>query len=75
MMAFAGADRLQEGMRRSFGKPMGLAARVEPGQPIIEVDVYPEGVDAAKGALRLGSSKLPTPCIIQVSGPNVGKLD
>jgi len=28
MMAFAGADRLQDGMRRSFGKPCGTAARV-----------------------------------------------
>ncbi|MFP3229244.1 MAG: 50S ribosomal protein L16, partial [Nitrososphaeria archaeon] len=31
MIATAGADRLQEGMRRAFGKPVGLAARVEDG--------------------------------------------
>jgi LSU ribosomal protein L10AE len=28
MMAFAGADRLQDGMRLSFGKPIGTAARI-----------------------------------------------
>ncbi|MGP3705028.1 MAG: 50S ribosomal protein L16 [Candidatus Bathyarchaeota archaeon] len=67
MMAFAGADRLQEGMRRAFGKPVGLAARVEANQPIMIVDVNPEGVEVAKNALRIGASKLPTPCLIQVS--------
>jgi len=67
MMAFAGADRLQEGMRRAFGKPVGLAARIEAGQPVIVVDVNPEGVEVAKNALRIGASKLPTPCLIQVS--------
>ena len=32
MIATAGADRLQEGMRRAFGKATGLAARIQPGQ-------------------------------------------
>ncbi|RLI05452.1 50S ribosomal protein L16 [Candidatus Bathyarchaeota archaeon] len=66
MMAFAGADRIQEGMRRAFGKPVGLAARVKPGQPIMEVDVNPEAVEIAKESLRFGASKLPTPCLIQI---------
>jgi len=67
MMAFAGADRLQEGMRRSFGKPLGLAARIEIGHPIIEIGVNARGVEVAKEALRLGMSKLPTPCTIEVT--------
>lgn len=67
MMAFAGADRLQEGMRRAFGKPVGLAARVEPGKPIVEVEVYSGGVEAAREALKVGASKLPTPCTIEVT--------
>ena len=67
MMAFAGADRLQEGMRRAFGKPVGLAARVVPGKPIAEVEVKAEGVEAAKEALKVGASKLPTPCAVEVS--------
>ncbi len=37
MMAFAGADRLQSGMRNSFGRVMGRAARVHAGQTIVEV--------------------------------------
>ncbi|TFG19737.1 MAG: 50S ribosomal protein L16 [Promethearchaeota archaeon] len=37
MMAFAGADRLQSGMRNSFGRVMGRAARVYAGQTIVEV--------------------------------------
>lgn len=67
MMAFAGADRLQEGMRRSFGKPTGLAARVELDQPLIEIDVNENAISLAKEALRLGASKLPTPCAIQIT--------
>jgi len=67
MLAFAGADRIQEGMSRSFGKPVGLAARIEPGQPVMEVGVNKEGIDLAKEALRLGVGKLPITYIIRVS--------
>ncbi|MEM1619945.1 MAG: 50S ribosomal protein L16 [Fervidicoccaceae archaeon] len=59
MMAFAGADRLQDGMRLSFGKPIGTAARVSPGTVIAEVYVKKEHVEVAKSALRIGKSKLP----------------
>ena len=37
MLSCAGADRLQSGMRGSFGKPSGTAARVKPGQIILSV--------------------------------------
>ena len=67
MMAFAGADRIQEGMRRAFGKPVGLAARVESGQPLIDVYVNPEAVEVAKEALRLGGSKIPSPCLVETA--------
>jgi len=67
MMAFAGADRLQEGMRRAFGKAVGLAARVEAGKPVVEIEVNAEGVEVAKKALKVGASKLPTPCTIQIA--------
>ena len=39
MIAAAGADRLQEGMRRAFGKAVSLAARVNRGQCIMEFQV------------------------------------
>jgi len=64
MMAFAGADRLQEGMRHAFGKPVGLAARVYPKQVILELRVKKEHLEHAKEALRRGASKLPLPCRI-----------
>ncbi len=67
MMAFAGADRLQDGMRQAFGKPIGTAARVKPLQPVLEVRVRKEHVNAAKEALRIAASKLPLPCRICIT--------
>jgi len=64
MIFGAHADRLQDGMRRSFGKPIGTAARVESNQTIITVNVNADGVETAKEALRRGSTKLPIPCRI-----------
>ncbi|NOZ89301.1 MAG: 50S ribosomal protein L16 [Crenarchaeota archaeon] len=66
MMAFAGADRLQEGMRQAFGKPVGTAARVYPGQAVLEVRVRKEHLEHAKEALRVGASKLPLPTRIRI---------
>jgi large subunit ribosomal protein L10e len=64
MIATAGADRLQEGMRRAFGKPSGRAARVKYGQSILDIYVNSNAVDAAKKALRVGSTKLSVACVI-----------
>jgi len=62
MATGAGADRFQTGMRLSFGKPIGTAARVRAGQRILEVRV-PPGKDAVvKRAFKIASSKLPVPC-------------
>jgi large subunit ribosomal protein L10e len=66
MIFGAHADRLQDGMRGSFGKPIGTAARVRPGQTIISVRVNANAVDLAKESLRRGSAKLPMPCRIVV---------
>lgn len=64
MIATAGADRLQEGMRRAFGKAVSLAARVNIGQCIMEMEVNKEHVDAAVKALKAACVKLPgTPSI------------
>ena len=62
----AGADRFQQGMRQSFGKPIGTAARVMENQKIIEVRINKEGVDVAKNALKHARFKLPTPCKIEI---------
>lgn len=66
MIFGAHADRLQDGMRRSFGKPIGTAARIKSNQTIISVNVNTDGVEVAKRALKLGSAKLPIPCKIAI---------
>jgi len=66
MIFGAHADRLQQGMRRSFGKAIGTAARIEPGQTIITVKVKASAIDTAKESLKRGSAKLPIPCKITV---------
>ncbi len=66
MIFGAHADRLQDGMRASFGRPIGTAARVEPGQPVIMAQVPEGGVEIAKEALKRGEAKLPTTCRVVV---------
>ena len=66
MIFGAHADRLQDGMRKAFGKPIGRAARVEPDQPIVVACVNEDGVEEAKEALRRGAAKLPMTCRIVV---------
>lgn len=59
MIATAGADRLQEGMRRAFGKPTGRAARVHVGQSIYIIYVPADGVEVARKACQSAGSKMP----------------
>ena len=64
MIAAAGADRLQEGMRRAFGKAGSLAARVKSGQCIMEMHVKKDHLELAKKSMRNACVKLPgTPTI------------
>lgn len=60
----AGADRVSQGMRRSFGKNVGTAARVAAGQTMMVVQVNPNMETQAKEALRKAAMKLPTPSSI-----------
>lgn len=71
MMAFAGADRLQDGMRLAFGDPVGLAARVHPGTVVMTVKTRKDKVDLAKQALKRAASKLPVPCRITIKALSV----
>jgi large subunit ribosomal protein L10e len=66
MIFGAHADRLQDGMRKSFGKPIGKAARVKSDQPVIIIRVNEDAVEIAKQSLKLSQSKLPMPCHIEV---------
>jgi large subunit ribosomal protein L10e len=67
MIFGAHADRLQQGMRRSFGTAIGTAAKVEVGQPIITVKVKAGAEATAKESNKRGSAKLPIPCKIVIS--------
>ncbi|MCL2642154.1 MAG: 50S ribosomal protein L16 [Candidatus Bathyarchaeota archaeon] len=67
MIFGAHADRLQQGMRRSFGTAVGTAAKVEVDQPIITVKVKAASVEVAKVALKRGSAKLPIHCKMVVT--------
>ncbi len=73
MIATAGADRLQEGMRRAFGKPTGRAARVREGQSIFIVYVPLDGVEVGKKACETASTKMPMRTRIMVEEVPVGE--
>ncbi|MDH5419864.1 MAG: 50S ribosomal protein L16 [Candidatus Bathyarchaeota archaeon] len=66
MIFGAHADRLQDGMRKAFGKPIGTAARVKSDQAVIMVNVNEDGLEVAKEALKRGGAKLPIPCRITI---------
>lgn len=66
MMTGAGADRLQEGMRRAFGKPVGRAAAVDKDQPIAKVYTFRNFLETARTALKIGASKIPKGAYIYV---------
>jgi len=61
----AGADRVSQGMRASFGKTVGTAARVKPNQIIMSVETFERNIEQAKDALKKAASKLPSPCKIK----------
>ncbi len=65
MITGAGADRMQTGMQRAFGKAMGLAAQLKPKTPIFCVYVDKENMDAVKLALKAAKPKLPCKCAIE----------
>ena len=67
MIFGAHADRLQQGMRRSFGTAIGTAAKVEVGQTIMTIKVKAGQEAIAKESLKRGSAKLPIPCKIVIS--------
>jgi large subunit ribosomal protein L10e len=66
-IATAGADRVSEGMRRSWGKATSLGARVKQGQCIMELYVNGDAhLQAAKKALHGSCVKLPGTPLIKV---------
>ena len=62
----AGADRVSQGMRRAYGKPVGTAARVKINQILMTLDTTEQFFTPAKEALRKASMKLTTSCTINI---------
>lgn len=55
----AGADRLQKGMRRAFGRPVGRATQVYPGKVMFEIITYSKYEPFVREAFRRASMKMP----------------
>jgi len=62
----AQADRFQEGMKKAYGKPAAVAARVNRRDDIFIAEVEKENINEAKKALEKASHKLPLPMKILV---------
>ncbi len=58
MLSGAGADRLSKGMRKSFGKPSDLAARINKRDIIFEVKTYSRFANTVSEAFRKASHKM-----------------
>ncbi len=66
MLAFAGADRVQSGMRNSFGRSTGVCARVRAGQIIVDVGTYINNLPLVRDRLRVAYMKVPSSCQIVI---------
>jgi len=60
----AGADRMSTGMKKSFGKPIGIAAQVRKDQILFTAFVDKGNIPVARMALKRASYKMP--CSSQV---------
>jgi large subunit ribosomal protein L10e len=58
MLAFAGADRVQSGMRNSFGRSTGMCARVRAGSIIVDVGTHLKNLQVVRDRLRVASMKI-----------------
>jgi large subunit ribosomal protein L10e len=62
----AGADRVSDGMRQSFGRPVGTAARIPRNDTVFTIYCDPADADVAKDALRRAYNKISPPCRVVV---------
>ena len=62
----AGADRVSDGMRQSFGKIVGTAARIDRGERIFTAWCDVEDAPVVKEAFRRAYNKISPPCRIVV---------
>ena len=62
----AGADRVSDGMRQSFGKIVGTATRIQAGERLFTAWVNVDQAEAVKEAYRRAYNKITPPCRIKV---------
>jgi large subunit ribosomal protein L10e len=61
----AGADRMSTGMKMSFGKVIGIAARVKKGKVLFEVKTSKPFVDKVIESMHKAAKKLPSSYSVQ----------
>ncbi len=66
MMAVAGADRIQDGMRLSFGKATDRAARVKQGQELLTVRTTAKHYNSTLDALTRAKHRFSTPTSFKI---------
>ena len=66
----AGADRMSTGMKKSFGKPVGLAAQVKKGQILFEAFVDEQFLEVGKKAIDGIKHKIPCSTTLEVMENN-----
>ncbi len=66
MATGAGADRVQDGMRKAFGKPVSSVAIAKADQRVLTVKTNKRNFKDAKEALKRASMKFPVSCRIIV---------
>jgi len=66
MLTGAHADRLQTGMAHSFGRAVGLAARLKKGRPLFSVNVNKNNIDVARQALKKATPRMPGKFTIEI---------
>jgi len=76
MLAFAGADRVQSGMRNSFGRSTGVCARVRAGAIICDVGSNLRDLPVIRDRLRIASMKISCNCttvVLKYKTPEIFK--
>ena len=73
MLAFAGADRVQSGMRNSFGRSTGVCARVKAGAVVLDVGCRLKDLPLVRNRLRIASMKIS--CGSQIVVTNYKSVD
>ena len=66
MATGAGADRVQDGMRKAFGKPVSSVALVKSDQRVLTISTNKRNFNDAKIALKRAAMKFPVPCRVVV---------